>query len=189
MNDRILQWQTEHANFTRLLDLVDAQTALIEHGEQPDYELMLDVMYYMTHYPDRYHHPHEDIACQVLLERDADVQAWVDDLAAQHRHIAASGEQLVRDLNAIVDGALVSRSAVEADAQAYTRTLREHMAREEERIFPALERTLSAEDWEQVDGRIDRIPDPVFGGDVDPRYSGLQQRIAEQVGCECTPVR
>jgi hemerythrin-like domain-containing protein len=188
MKNRIARWQMEHANFTRLLHLVDAQIALLERGERPDYELMLDVMHYMTHYPDRHHHPHEDIACQVLLERDPDARAWVDDLAGQHRRIAKSGEQLVRDLNAIVDGALISRSAVEADARAYTQTLRDHMAREEKHVFPALERALSAEDWTGIDGRIERTPDPVFGGSVDPRYSALQRRIVEQVGCECSPV-
>jgi hemerythrin-like domain-containing protein len=35
---------------------------LFHHGEQPDCDLMLDIFYYMTHYPDRFHHPKEDFA-------------------------------------------------------------------------------------------------------------------------------
>jgi hemerythrin-like domain-containing protein len=188
MNDRIATWQAEHANFSRLLDLVDAQIALFHRGERPDYELMLDVMHYMTHYPDRFHHPREDLACQVLAERDAGFRDAVGDLAHQHVRIADTGTRLVKDLDAIVDGAFMPRAAVESDAEAYTRTLRQHMRREEEVIFPALDRTLAAADWARVGARIHPGADPVFGESVDGRYAALHKRIAEQVGCGCAPV-
>jgi hemerythrin-like domain-containing protein len=188
MTDHIARWKAEHANFSRLLDLMDAQIALFHQGERPDYELMLDVMHYMTHYPDHYHHPHEDLACQVLLEREPAYREAVEDLAGQHARIAASGAKLVQDLNAIVNGALVARAAVETDSAAYTRTLRQHMQREHELIFPALEQVLEAADWTSLNTRIDLATDPIFGGSVDKRYTALQQRIAEQVGCECIPV-
>jgi hemerythrin-like domain-containing protein len=188
MNDCIATWKAEHTNFSRLLDLMDAQIALFHGGEQPDYGLMLDVMHYMTHYPDRYHHPQEDLACQLLLERGQDYRDAVQDLAEQHRHIAESGARLVKDLNAVVDGAFLARATVEDDSAAYTRTLRQHMQCEEQTIFPALERLLEPDDWAELNAAPGRGADPMFGATLDRRYAALHARIAEQAGCGCTPV-
>ena len=62
MTNDIDKLQSEHTDFAKLLDLLEAQIGLFHRGEQPDYNLMLDIFYYMTHYPDRFHHPKEDLA-------------------------------------------------------------------------------------------------------------------------------
>ena len=62
MNRHIRKWQAEHANYRRLLDLLRSETERFTAGGQPDYELMSDVVHYMTQYPDRFHHPREDVA-------------------------------------------------------------------------------------------------------------------------------
>jgi hypothetical protein len=49
--DPIALWHAEHVNFATLLDLLEASRPL-QPGQAPDYELMLDIMFYMTHYPD-----------------------------------------------------------------------------------------------------------------------------------------
>ena len=59
MSDSIARWHAEHVNFAKLLDLLEGQLDLFHKGESPDYELMLDIMFYMTHYPDVLHHPKE----------------------------------------------------------------------------------------------------------------------------------
>ena len=62
MSDTIALWHAEHVNFAKLLDLLEGQLDLFHKGESPDYELMLDIMFYMKHYPDVLHHPKEDLA-------------------------------------------------------------------------------------------------------------------------------
>jgi len=61
MSDTLSRWHAEHANFSKLLDLLERQVASFHDGGSPDYELMLEIMYYMTHYPDVLHHPKEDL--------------------------------------------------------------------------------------------------------------------------------
>ncbi len=53
----IQQLQKDHLNVARLLDLLETQIGALHDGETPDYLLMLDVMCYMRHYPDLFHHP------------------------------------------------------------------------------------------------------------------------------------
>ena len=52
MPDCIALWHAEHVNFATHLDLLEGQLDLFHTGASPDYELMLDIMYYMAHYPD-----------------------------------------------------------------------------------------------------------------------------------------
>ena len=53
MSDPIALWHAEHANFAKLLDLLEGQLDLFHKCESPDYELMLDIMFYMTPLPGR----------------------------------------------------------------------------------------------------------------------------------------
>ena len=52
MSDSIALWRAEHANFATLLDLLEGELDLFHKGGSPNYDLMLDIMFYMTHYPD-----------------------------------------------------------------------------------------------------------------------------------------
>lgn len=185
MDSHIARWRTEHANFNRMLTLVDNEIDTFRRGERPDYELMFDVLHYMTNGPDRTHHPFEDRACERLVERKPDTSAAVRALAEEHRHIAEAGSRLMENLGAAVDGAVLPRSAIEDDAADYATYLRNHMRQEEESIFPLLDRVLEPEDWAWVDRDAVPADDPLFGNSVSERYKALQRRIAEQSGCDC----
>ena len=56
------------AALTRPL-ILTAELDRFSRGQAPDYELMLDIMFYMTHYPDAVHHPKEDLAFAKIAER------------------------------------------------------------------------------------------------------------------------
>ncbi len=178
MPDTLAQWHAEHANFARLLYLLDEQLALFHTGGAPDYELMLDIMFYMTHYSDVLHHPKEDLVFAKIREREKSVAKVVDELIAQHAHIKSSGAELVRHLDDIVNGTISSRATVEASARDYVGTLRGHMRVEETQILPLAERLLTAQDWTAIHSAIGRVEDPLFGRHPERRYASLQQQIA-----------
>ena len=70
MNNPVKMWQDEHARFSRLLDFLDAQMLAFHEGGHPNYELMRDIIHYLKHYADCYHHPREDVAFALLLDRE-----------------------------------------------------------------------------------------------------------------------
>ena len=59
--DLLARWHADHRNFARLLDLVEQQVDGFHADKSPDYELMRLIVYYLRHYPDRFHHPREDV--------------------------------------------------------------------------------------------------------------------------------
>ena len=57
MAEPIAVWHAEHVRFGQLLDLLEKQVAVFHGGERVNYELMRDILYYLRHFPDRFHHP------------------------------------------------------------------------------------------------------------------------------------
>ena len=177
MKSQINLWRLEHDNFRRVLDLLEAQIGVFHEGERPNYDLMLDIVYYLRQYPDRFHHPKEDAAIGRLAARDPAARAVARGLASEHEVISRSGKQLLEQLNGVVSGALVPREEVETPAATYVAYYRQHMAREESDVFPRAERELGKEDWAAVDAAIPETPDPLFGDDVEERYRQLYRHI------------
>jgi hemerythrin-like domain-containing protein len=177
MVDPIAVWHADHVRFARLLDLVDRELLAFHEGKQPDYALLLDVVHYLRHYPDRYHHPREDVAFARLVQRDPAMSLPVARRLQEHRVIAAAGDELLGLLQAVVDGALIERSALEVAASTYLVYYRHHLEAEEHYVIPRAAQALSAEDWAAVAAAAPGGTDPLFGDAADARYGELRQRI------------
>lgn len=184
MSPQIARLRKEHANFIKLLTLLENQLDCFHACETVDYELMLDVVHYMTHYIDPVHHAREDRAFARLAQRDATAYAVVAELERQHQVIADSGARLLQYLDAAVSGGVFPRETIELPARAYIEYLRRHVRKEETELFPRAEDHLCEEDWRlaEAEGVAD---DPLFSAAVGARYRALHEKIARHAGCGC----
>lgn len=178
MSDSIALWQAEHRHFARLLTLLEQQVAALHADDGPNYALMLDVVSYLRYFPDRYHHAREDIAFALLAKRAPELRSLVDGLSQEHRVIAASGSELLKYLEQVVEDVMVERAKVEAAAATYLVYYRRHLAMEDRDIVPRAEQLLTQQDWEAVMAAIPAGADPLFGEDAEPRYRELRRQIA-----------
>jgi len=174
----IALWHAEHVNFATLLDLLEGEVDRFSQGRAPDYELMLDIMFYMTHYPDALHHPKEDLAFAKLAERHPGVRPVVQALGEQHALLKSEGDALVVALDDIVNGGITARDHIEGPARAYLLSFRHHVDIEEAQILPLAATLLDRSDWEAIDGGLLKLHDPLFGKTQDERYTALRRRIA-----------
>ena len=175
--NRVAVWREEHANFTKLLGLLEAELERFHWAEKPDYRLMLDVMSYMTQYPDRFHHPVEELAFARAAERAPTLRPKIEILSREHRRLLANAEALVERLEGVLNEAIVSRRHVEILGRNYISYLRNHMRREETDIYPVVERVLDAADWAKIDRAIEHRSDPLFGPAVKERFRALRREI------------
>ncbi|RLA29647.1 MAG: hypothetical protein DRR11_15055, partial [Gammaproteobacteria bacterium] len=53
----LAELRQDHQNMTLMLNLLERESNLIYADGDPDFELLADVMHYMTVYPDAVHHP------------------------------------------------------------------------------------------------------------------------------------
>ena len=185
MTDQIALWHRDHIGFLQLLDVLEGQLNIFLDAGQPDYALMVDVMYYMIEYPDRFHHPKEDVAFARLMEVDKGAKPLVMELLAQHELIAKSGKSLFKQLDGIMAGAMMTRESVSLSARDYIFLMKSHLNLEETQLFPMALKILRHEDWLAVDAAITPPEDPLFGGQVQKRFEALHKQIARQAECGC----
>ncbi len=180
----LTRWHSDHRNFARLLDLVEQQVDAFHAGNRLDYELMRLIVYYLRHYPDRFHHPREDVAFALLVKHDPRLQLEIARRMQEHVVIAAAGEELLNCLDKILAGVVIERSTLEAAAATYLVYYRHHLASEEQHVIPRAVELLTSADWAAI-AAIPIEPDPLFGIDFDACYRGLRRqidRMAQEAG-------
>ena len=180
MNDPVAFWHEEHANFAKLLNLLEAQLNLFHRSQTPNYALMLDIMCYMSHYPDLLHHPREDRAFEMVKQRIPALGGLVDELMSEHTIMVQNSAQLVSDLDSVVNGAILPRESVETPGREFIAHFRHHMAREEADLFPIVAITLTASDWAAIDAEVKPVADPLFGANALRQYGALRREILGQ---------
>jgi hemerythrin-like domain-containing protein len=175
VTDLIALWYAEHAHFFSLLDLLEEQVAAFHEGEQPDYQIMLDIVAYLREGPDRSHHPREDVIFAQLTIRDASMRIPIARLLQEHRVVAASGQELRSRLEEVLAGAVVPRAALEATAAVYLTYYRHHLVTEEREVLPRAAKALTPQDWKLVGNVLPPGPDPLFGAAPQERYRELRR--------------
>jgi hemerythrin-like domain-containing protein len=180
MANPVAVWHAEHARFSRLLDFLEQQMISFHNGEDPDYELMRDVIYYLHHYADRYHHPREDVAFARLVKHAPALRPAILTLLQEHRVMAAVGETLLKYLEDILEDNVIERTVVEAAAATYLVYYRHHLAVEENEVLPRAAEILQPDDWAAVAAAVASAPDPLFGAVVAERFRELHKRVTAQ---------
>lgn len=173
----------EHRYQARLLKVLEDQAGLFNQGKSPDAEVMWGVMHYMTHCPDRYHHPKEDLIFDRVLQRDRRAATAIAGLREAHRSISAQGEELL----ALIEARRGEHPLTDPDrhiyllAMDYVKSMREHMDFESMHFFPRAMKLLKPADWAEIDARMRPILDPVFGEFVAEEYQPLHRHYTESV--------
>lgn len=169
----------EHRLIARLLSVLERELEIFQTGERPDYELIATIIEYFGSYPDRYHHPKEEIILAKLVRRDQAAAEIFSDLTRGHEELAALTRRFADGLTRIINEDEVPRGLFDRLARDFIDYQRLHMGREEADFFPAAAQTLTAEDWAAIEERQEARPDPLLGGPVDPRFVPLQVELAE----------
>ncbi len=176
MRSVIDQLQEDHINVTRLLNLLEREINAIRGGKA-NYEIMQDVMHYMTHYPDLFHHPKEDLVFQHLMQRDRNIRDVLEQLLSEHQDLIDSGRTFLQALSQI-DGDIKGLEAdIEESGRHYVEDLRRHMAIEDGKIFPLARLMLTERDWAAIDEEMGQFEDPLFGRAIGDEYRRLFELI------------
>ena len=170
----------DHRNMAIVLSIMDGLVEEMEGGKDPDFELLEEIMRYMTIYPDAVHHPKEDVMYEKLRVKRPDLAEDLDHVPDDHRDIARLGTVLRSEVEAINAGCAVRRQKMIEDTAAYITRLRDHMQWEEEDLFSRIDLMLSAEPYTVDITRIEQIKDPVFELEVEAGFRRLLESLAVQ---------
>lgn len=170
-------WHQEHVYFNQLLKLLQREVYVFHLGTRPNYELMYDIVSYLREYGDQAHHPRENVAFERLVRRCPDLAETLGRLAQEHRVISSAGEALLRQIEAILGGALLPRAELEVAAATYLVYYGNHIAKEEEEVLTRAALHLLPEDWQAVRNAVPAVRDPLFSNHAPERYRELRRKI------------
>lgn len=173
---------SEHQYMGSLLDLLEQEMEKLVPGKIPDYHLALDVVDYLTHYPDRYHHPREDLLFNALLKRDKGFRKQLERLEREHEALRGYNADLFRELTAIANGRRVEQAQLRATLERYITGYRKHMDFESREVFPLANGRLTAAALAKLDARTRYDDDPVFGQSLQRRFRRLARNIDSRLG-------
>lgn len=177
MTTPIDRLQQDHANFARLLKVLDSALTRVEAFEREDGEVMRDVMRYITRYSDQIHHPTEDLVYARLADKSPGAREQLAEVPRDHEALAKESQSLSDIFERIVDGDLVERQVVIDTGRHFVEHLRKHMLLEEKHLFPAAQSVLDDEDLSEVERILRDGRDPIFGDVVEEDFKDLLKHI------------
>ena len=173
--------RTDHRNMAMLLDLLDAESLrLVEDGE-PDYQLVNDIMTYMTEYPDAIHHPKEDLIYGHINAEHGGIDKSLRHIEDDHKALGEASREILRDVDAINDDSVVDRESLAAALRKYSLDLRKHMFWEEKDLFELADSMQDDEAWAELLKSHNIGRDPLFGSSVERRFQKLFNSIQRRM--------
>lgn len=138
---------TEHRLIKRMLTLLERFAPLTVTGEFTNWQFYLDGVDFIRQYADRFHHAkEEDVLFEALV---------AGGMPRQNSPVAAmlmehdQGRAYIRALETAAARALAGErdqeEAIAENARAYAALLRDHIAKEDEILYPLAERIIPAE--------------------------------------------
>jgi monoterpene epsilon-lactone hydrolase len=173
---------SEHRFINSLLDNLEEQAQRLKPGKVPDYHLLRDIIDYLVHYPDQYHHPREDLLYAKLLASDPGFKTAQQRLEREHRTLHSYNDELFADLSEAVSGKRVDRPELLRKLERFITGYRHHINYESEKVFPRAKGTLSKRDLHELAQRTRYINDPLFGNKLNRDYQRLARNLQNQIG-------
>jgi hemerythrin-like domain-containing protein len=167
----------EHRTIEKLLVVLEQELAVFDRRERPDYDVLQAVIDYFEDFPERAHHPKEDLIFALLKARDPQTAATVAKLEADHRQGSQRLQRLANTVASILTDHELRRTTVDAVVRDFIDGERAHIEFEERSFFPAVTAALQPQDWVLLEARLSDRRDPLFNGAIDERFRVLQQRI------------
>ncbi|MGD8430661.1 MAG: hemerythrin domain-containing protein [Ectothiorhodospiraceae bacterium] len=150
MDELLKQLHVEHGEIAEVLAVIEDELERLAAGEPPDFDVLRDAVYYMTEFPDLFHHTKEDLLYRRMAKRRRRVRDAVHELEHQHRSLRSEGMGFRETVEDAAEDAMVERNAIVEQGRAYVAMQRDHMRTEEAHILPLAEEVLSEEDWQDL---------------------------------------
>lgn len=172
----------EHAAVSALLRSL---RLLVERGPGQRrtlfFETVRAMLFYMSEFPERRHHPNESrLLFPILLRVSPELQPVIERLEADH----GAGEHRVRELQHMLVAwefmGETRRAAFVTALQEYVRRYLQHMQVEEAHLLPLAATLLGPAELAELDAAFEDARDPLAAGRRDSVYGDLFDRIAQQ---------
>lgn len=167
----------DHYRYSALLCILDRQLHIAACNERPDYRLLANLFHYLTHQPDEWHHPVEDLLFERLAAGHPRSAERLKILSEEHRRISNYGRELEATLRYQADEA--PDEELDANgfnlARAFSELYHHHLHTEKHHVYPLMEQYLPTTELDELLPRI-TLTSPAEGSAT---FQQLYRQIAD----------
>lgn len=170
-SDTLMLLELEHRRLRQVLGAIEHELDQAAEHREFEADIIRQALAYLSEYPDRCHHPKEDLIA-ARLTKALGKGRESDDLEAEHQALHDLTEEAVHAVSVGVDASETLDSL-----RQYVSAYRQHIQEENEHFFPTVIHTLSQRDLDEIDFQVFDSPDPIFDTAVEGQYSVLRRQI------------
>lgn len=175
------QLHTDHYHLQRLLSCFSHEIGCYDFDSKcsPDLDVILSALDYINVYPDRWHHPAEDIIFDKLIKKNVKQSELIKELKVEHEAIIQETSKVNELFNNVADDCVVSADELLTTARHFVTLQRQHLEKENEHIYPLMDTAFSEKDWKDIEQEVVLQTDPLFGKASKKEYEQLYRYILE----------
>lgn len=179
----------EHRHLAALVRVLAKTAGKSEPLKIGDYYLLRDIAGYLHDYPDRVHHPTEEVLFETVRRRKPALKEAIRQMRVDHLALSQETQKLLDLLDrAIEEPGHDSEKIIRTVCNAFAGHQREHMETENRVLFPAAIESLRPADWLEIEARFPAAEDPLFGRAVGSQHRTLYEYlIAPADGASARP--
>lgn len=139
MSNHILEQLTiEHHNTQSLLNVLERQLLSVQKENSPDYELMHQIIDYLSNPIGTYHYPIEELLAALPARNSWRPELQSHLMQQQHAELLEQGKELCNTVQLILEEQWVLRDDLLSIGLSYVGSYRNHMRRERNILFSAV---------------------------------------------------
>lgn len=169
----------DHKHIQRLLRCMRGLIApLGERGVDAErLDLMLDIVEYIKTYPEHWHHPIEDQVFSLLLLKHIPESDLLREIICDHGRLEKQTVELEQLFRSVAQGCVVPVQQLKQQGEDYIQSQADHIEKENQWVYPVMERYLDDGDWSWIAEKLPTLEDPLFGDRRKGDYQNLYDNI------------
>jgi hemerythrin-like domain-containing protein len=173
----------EHRVIERVLGAMEAAVARLEAGGEVDAAFFIDATEFIRGFADGCHHHKEEGVLFKAMNAAGfpKEQGPVAVMLSEHEQARALTRGLREAAEKLQAGDPEAKTRVIRNARGYAALLREHIAKEDQVLFPMAEGVIPKSQHDQVLADFDRVEHEETGAGVHEKYLALADKLEKQV--------
>ncbi len=179
MNKIQRELHTDHYHLQRLLNCLSQEIDCYDHDSQQEADLtvILSALDYVHDYPNKWHHPTEDIIFSKLQEKNVEESNLIERLKSEHQEIIQATQSIYELFNMVAKDCIVPANQLLESARHYIDLQKQHIEKENERVYPLMNKLFTGQEWAAMEKEVEFQSDPLFARQSKKEYEDLYHYI------------
>lgn len=173
------QLHKDHFHLQRLLHCLSHEIDCYSFDSKraPDLDVILSALDYVRIYPDKWHHPAEDVIFEKLIQKKVKESELIKELQNEHQQIIQETNRVLELFNNVAEDCIVTADELLTAARHFITLQIQHLEKENEHVYPLMDSSFSEKDWREIEKEVILQSDPLFGSTSKKEYDHLYRYI------------